>query len=60
MSPNEISFASNKKVWWKCKACGYEWQAKVNNRTSSLHTGCLNCAKKQINNYLPDGKILKK
>lgn len=46
MSPNEISFASNKKVWWKCKACGYEWQAKVNNRTSSLHTGCPNCAKK--------------
>lgn len=45
ISPNEIPVASNKKMWWKCNKCGFEWQAKVNNRTSSLHTGCPNCSK---------------
>ena len=25
---------SNKKVWWKCKFCGNEWQTTVNKRTS--------------------------
>ena len=29
---NTISYASHKKVWWKCKY-GHEWQATVKNRT---------------------------
>lgn len=42
---NDIAVSSNKKVWWKCPKCENEWQAKVNNRTSSLHTGCPKCAR---------------
>lgn len=50
ISPNNIAVSSNKKMWWKCQKCGYEWQSKVNNRTSSLHTGCPNCAKNENKN----------
>lgn len=44
MGPDDISYSSNKKVWWKCYTCGFEWESKVNNRTSRLHTGCPACA----------------
>ena len=47
ISADDIAVASNKKVWWKCSTCGYEWQSKVNTRTSSLKTGCPQCAKEQ-------------
>lgn len=68
ISPDEISVASNKKVWWKCKTCGFEWETKVNNRTTSLHTGCPNCAKilnksfltRRKNNANNNNNLLKK
>lgn len=44
--PNKISYSSNKKIWWKCYECEYEWQTKVNNRTSKNRTGCPGCAKR--------------
>ena len=25
LTPDDITFGSNKKVWWKCKDCGREW-----------------------------------
>lgn len=47
ISADNIAVSSNKKMWWKCSVCGFEWQSKVNNRTSSLKTGCPDCAIKQ-------------
>ena len=41
-SPNEVTFKSSKKVWWKCKK-GHEWQAIIRNRTV-IHSGCPYCA----------------
>ena len=32
-SPNEYTKFSNESVWWKCSKCGYEWKAKIGNRT---------------------------
>lgn len=32
LRPEYIQIGSNKKVWWKCKKCGYEWQSPVVNR----------------------------
>lgn len=32
---------SNKKVWWLCDVCGYEWRTTPNNRSKG--TGCPNC-----------------
>ena len=28
LTPDEITFGSNKKVWWR-GACGHEWQASA-------------------------------
>lgn len=47
--PEEISLASNKKVWWRCEK-GHSWQATPNNRKSG--TGCPYCAnKKALSGY---------
>lgn len=39
--PTEVTVMSNKKVWWKCRECGYSWQAAISNRTRG--TGCPKC-----------------
>lgn len=33
LTPATVTFASNKKVWWKCKKCGGEYEAIIANRT---------------------------
>ena len=43
--PETILPNSNKKVWWKCNHCGYEWQAVVSNRNKGC--GCPHCAQKK-------------
>lgn len=30
--PSEVTAYSNKKVWWICAKCGFEWRAMINNR----------------------------
>lgn len=35
---------SNKKIWWLCSKCGYEWESQVNNRNQGR--GCPVCANK--------------
>ena len=45
LKPENISYKSNKKVWWKCTICGHEWQATVNHRSNGR--GCPECAKQK-------------
>lgn len=40
--PENISFRSGRKVWWKCRECGHEWRAKVSSRSNG--SGCPACA----------------
>ncbi len=42
LTPKNVTFGSNKKVWWKCKK-GHEWQASVGNRNRGR--GCPYCAR---------------
>lgn len=42
---NIVSYASGKKVWWKCPKCGMSWQATVYNRTLNKQ-GCPYCTEK--------------
>lgn len=42
--PEEVTFYSNKKVFWRCSKCGHSWKATINSRTR-VHAGCPNCAK---------------
>jgi len=40
----DITYGSEKDIWWQCKECNHEWIAKPNNRTGS-NTGCPECNK---------------
>ena len=33
MTPDSVTFGSNKKVWWK-GACGHEWETSIKARSS--------------------------
>ena len=51
--PTAITWGSNKKFWWKCSKCEYEWQARVSDRTRG-HNGCPACANKSLFNGYND------
>ena len=42
IDPHGIHYGSRMLVWWKCKYCGYEYQASVIQRTHR-HTMCKKC-----------------
>ena len=41
LTPQDVSYATRKRVWWKCRECGHNWAAMVSNRTRG--TGCPAC-----------------
>lgn len=46
--PTELSAHSGRKVWWKCKNCGYEWQATVDKRSNGRN--CPACSRIIVQN----------
>ena len=42
LKPVDVVCGSNKKVYWKCHNCGYEWMTSVNKRTQR-QTKCKKC-----------------
>jgi len=46
LRPDNFSYCSNRKVWWICSKCGYEWQAPISHRYRG--DGCPECARKII------------
>ena len=48
LKPTMITSGSRKRVWWKCKKCGHEWQAIVFSRSDGR--GCPVCAIKKLKN----------
>jgi len=44
INPKAVYAFSNKKIWWKCANCGYEWKTTVNHRANGQ--GCPICARK--------------
>ena len=48
LTPNNVSCGSGKLVWWRCKICGNEWEAKIFNRSNG--TGCPKCSKRRMSN----------
>ena len=48
LTPDEVTFGSGKKVWWKCpKGKDHEWIAPISNLTS-VNQGCPVCAGKKV------------
>jgi len=46
ISPSEVSYGSNKKVWWVCQK-GHTWQASVKNRVLA-GSGCPYCEHRAV------------
>ncbi len=46
LKPENIIVTSNKRVWWKCSTCGYEWRACLSSRTRTK-VGCPKCGAKK-------------
>jgi hypothetical protein len=42
MRPDGVKPGSSRKVWWKCRAMGHEWQTAISNRARG--TGCRVCS----------------
>jgi DNA-directed RNA polymerase subunit RPC12/RpoP len=57
--PEDYTPNTVKKVWWKCKECGHEWQAKISDRNHG--NGCPQCheskGEKKIKEYLKMNNI---
>lgn len=45
--PEHFLAGNDSKVWWKCRKCSYEWQARINNR-AILNRGCPYCGNKVV------------
>ncbi|MBQ8741895.1 MAG: zinc-ribbon domain-containing protein [Clostridia bacterium] len=43
--PEQVSVFSNKRVWWKCSGCGFEWITSPGNRDDVL---CKKCKSKLL------------
>ena len=41
--PEQITYGSGKKIWWKC-ALGHEWEAVLSSRTTGNKSSCPICA----------------
>ncbi len=44
LRPEDVMAGRNKKAWWKCKRCGFEWEANISRRNRG--SGCPKCAKR--------------
>ena len=42
-NPEEYTPNADQKVWWKCRECKHEWEAKILARNSWCFTGCPEC-----------------
>lgn len=42
LNAETVSRGSEKKVWWKCNLCKFEWNTKINQRAVG-RSGCPNC-----------------
>lgn len=54
LTPELVTKGSNKKVWWKCSVCQYEWEMRVYDR-SILNRGCPLCKR---STYNPNAKAV--
>ena len=52
LTPFDVTFASNKRVWWRCSKCLNEWQTNVCSRTTG-NSQCRTCAPSGFSQGLP-------
>lgn len=50
LKASDMPFGSREVVWWKCKAAGHEWEARISSRTRQGQ-GCPYCSGRRV---IPD------
>ena len=40
LMPNQVMVFANRKVWWKCCKCGYEWNTLISTRSGGSDCPC--------------------
>ncbi len=61
ISPDEVTYGSNKKVRWICKDCGYSWMAGVSDRARKIRpSGCPPCGRERQKKSYIKTKVIKK
>ena len=58
LTPDLVGYASNKKVWWRCRDCQHEWQIQVSNR--SRGSSCRRCAHRTLGAPKPGNSLLER
>lgn len=58
INPSDILGFPQKKVWWKCHTCGYEWEATIDKRGQGR--GCPKCKNELGKRKRLDGIIIEK
>jgi len=55
----DVTEGSNKKAWWKCSKCGYEWEAVIHSRRKSYDCPLCNASKGEnlIRDYLDNNGL---
>jgi hypothetical protein len=49
LTPQDVQYKSEKKVWWQCKLdSSHIWRASINNRSKMSGTGCPYCSNKKV------------
>jgi len=43
-APEDYTPRSDQYIWWKCKECSHEWEAKIHKRNKAKGTGCPECS----------------
>lgn len=46
LAPGAVTAGSGRRVWWRCRACGHEWQTKIVSRARRAQ-GCPSCARER-------------
>ncbi|ULP49235.1 zinc-ribbon domain-containing protein [Mycolicibacter virginiensis] len=46
LTPVDVGYASNKRVWWLCRTCHNEWQVAISNRAAGA--SCKKCASRAM------------
>ncbi len=47
LTPDDVSYGSNRKVWWK-GVCGHEGQAAIKSRATGKQSGCPYCSGNRV------------
>jgi hypothetical protein len=46
LDPTALARGSHRRAWWRCAACGHEWQTQIHSRAYA-GSGCPRCARKR-------------